>query len=106
MYLKSTYKHQLEFQPHLKIAIIYSLEELFAYAVEIKEMMQSKYLSEGGEISKFGNMDDARNAALKAGAQVLYLALPKTSEETDISTCHADHQERYDYEEIPLHAAK
>jgi hypothetical protein len=103
---KSTYRHLINVDPTIKTAIIYSIDELFAYTVEIKEGDHSYYLTDKGEARQFGNMENARQAAVKENAQEAYLALSKTYEEPDLQTCHANHQERYDYNKIPLHLKK
>ncbi len=99
---KSTYQNFIELNPDIKTAIIYSVDHLFAYTVEIKEGNSSYYIADKKGPLMFGNMEDARQAAIKENVKVAYLALSKTYEEPDISTCHADHQDRYDYSPIIL----
>jgi len=101
-YIKSTYSSQISLDPTRKTAIIYSLDELNAYSIEINVGGKSYYLRDHNKLITYGNMKEAREAAIREKAQVAYLALTKTSEETDISTCHANHQDRYDYMLIPL----
>lgn len=92
----------IKINPNIKTAIIYSIDHIFAYTVEIKEGDSSYYIARKGEVLQFGNMEDARQAAIKENAQEAYLALSKTSEETDLTTCHSNHQDRYDYSPIYL----
>ena len=99
---KSTYKNFIDINPNIKTAIIYSIDHLFSYTVEIKEGKNSYYVASKDGPLKFDNMENARQAALKENVQLAYLALSKTHEETDLSTCHADHQDRYDYSPITL----
>jgi hypothetical protein len=99
---KSKYMVELDTTPNVKPAIIYSIDELFAYVVEIKYKNKNYFLKKNDRPLQFGNLKDARDAAIKEKAEIAYLALSKTSEETDLSTCHADHQDRYDYSIIEL----
>ena len=103
---KSTYQHLIKINPNIKTAIIYSVDHLFSYTIEIKEGDKSYYIKNKDEIRTFGNMEDARQAAIKENVQEAYLALSKTYEETDLSTCHANHQDRYDYSPVTLHLKK
>lgn len=96
-------KSPREFQtdPNIKAAIIYSLDHLFAYIVEIRKGNHSEYLKEADEIIKYGNLEDARRAAIHEKVKVAYLALSNTYEEVDATTCHANHL-HFDYSEINL----
>ncbi|HVY53310.1 MAG TPA: hypothetical protein VHA13_02205 [Gammaproteobacteria bacterium] len=90
-----------------KIAIIYSLDYLFVYIIEIKDGKNSYYIcSSNNEPIQFGNLADARKAALKEKAEQAYLALSKTDEENDLSTCHANHQNHFDYTPLTLCPSK
>ena len=91
----------LQLDPNIKTAIIYSLDHLFAYIIQIWESNKSYYLTKGDEIIKYGNLEDARLAAIKENVKKAYLALSNTYEETDETTCHAKNQ-RFDYSEINL----
>jgi len=102
MNIKSTYCKKIEISPNIKTAIIYSLDDLFAYVVAIKEGKKEYYISEKNSVLKFGNMAEAKQAALKEKVSAAYLALSKTYEEPDLSTCHANHQDSYDYVLITL----
>lgn len=106
MQKKSTYQNQVKINPYVRTAIIYSMDDLFAYTVEIKDGKHSYYLSKKGEPLKFGNMAYARQAAINENAQEAYLALSKTYEEVDLSTCHSTLQDRYDYSPMVLHFKK
>ncbi len=92
----------IDINPNIKTAIIYAIDHIFSYIVEIKEGNTSYYIENKGEVLQFGNMEDARQAAIKEKVQEAYLALSKTSEETDLTTCHANHQDHYDYSPIQL----
>ena len=86
-----------------KIAIIYSVDELFCYIVEIRKNNES-YLV-GSEINpeKFGNLEEARRACIKHKAEKGFLALSKTYEEVDASSDNAPFlSDRYDYIPVSL----
>jgi hypothetical protein len=89
--------------PDLKTAIIYSIDNLYAYTVEIRTGSKSYFVSNKGEPSLFGNMEEARAAALHENVEEAFLALSKTFEEADLtSSSHGQIQDRYDYSRIPL----
>ncbi|TAK74406.1 MAG: hypothetical protein EPO11_06960 [Gammaproteobacteria bacterium] len=92
----------LNINPQVKTAIIYSLDDLCGYSVEIKYQGKSHYLTKNDHLIIFGNMKDAREAVINEKAQVAYLALSKTMEEPDLSTCHTRPQDQYDYSLIKL----
>ncbi|MGQ3888587.1 hypothetical protein ACQUW5_06085 [Legionella sp. CNM-1927-20] len=92
----------VKINPNVKTAIIYSLDDLFAYTVEIKEADRSYYIADGQDPISFGNMKDAREAAIKEGAIEAYLALSKTYDKTGINNLDQTHQERFDYSPIKL----
>lgn len=91
----------LSLNKHMKAAIIYSVDHLFSYIIQIRDGNKSYFLSENNEIIKFGNMDDARRALLRHNVKVAFLALSKTSEETDLTTCHTKHG-NFDYSPVKL----
>lgn len=91
------------FNPRLKTAVIYAIEQLFAYTIEIKEGNASYYISNKEGPVIFKNVEDARQAALKEGAKEAYLALSKTSQESDLSSFSSKKlEDRFDYSPIPL----
>ncbi|MCD6048510.1 MAG: hypothetical protein K0S08_2157 [Gammaproteobacteria bacterium] len=91
----------MKINQYTRTAIIYSLDDVFAYIVEIKEGDKSYYICmKNNEPVQFGNMADARQAALDKNAKEAYLALSKTYEENDLTTAHGIRQPHYDY--IPL----
>ena len=92
----------LEINPNVKTAIIYSLEDLFAYTVEIREADKRYYVANNEGPISFGNMKDARDAAIKEGAVAGYLALSKTYDKTGINNPNQNPQERFDYSPINL----
>lgn len=102
MSTKSIYHKQMSIDPQIKTAVIYSVDHLYVYLVEIKEANTSYYLTREGEPLRFNNLDEARQAAIQERVKQAYLALSKTYEEVDLSTCHADHQDRYDYMKVSL----
>ena len=95
---------RIAINPNIKTAIIYSIDEIFIYLVEIRMGDKHHFISVNGvEPAEFGNLEGARQAALKEKVQKAYLALSKTYEENDLTTCHANHDDRYDYSPIPLY---
>lgn len=87
--------------PAVKTAIFYSVDHLFNYVIEIREGHHSYFISHKNHITQFGNLDSARKAALKEGVRAAFMALSKTYEEPDLSTCHHQ-QEHFDYQPLSL----
>ena len=94
--------------PHIKTAIIYSVDDLFVYIIKIIAGEQSYYISsKEGKPIQFGNLEEAREAALKEKAEEAYLALSKTYEETDIKGRPLmKHEDRFDYSQMILHSTE
>lgn len=88
--------------PNVKRAIIYAIDDLFGYTVEIKDKNKSYYLTNGSEPILFNNMGDARQAAIKENVVEAYLALSKTYEETSLNDTPKKKEERFDYSVIGL----
>ena len=104
MNTNSTSSNKIKINPNVKTAIIYSIENLYAYIIEIKEGNKHYYISSKGEPLKFGNMEEARGAILKENVKEAYLALSKTSVESDLSSAKINnYADSYDYSPIPLH---
>lgn len=91
----------ISINPHIKTAIIYSLDDLYAYHIEITGNGKRYYLTNRGKPICYGNMKDVLEAVIKENVQEAYLALSKTYEEVDATTCHANH-DHYDYIRITL----
>lgn len=87
-----------------KTAIIYSVDDLFVYIVKITAGDKCHYISSRkNEPIQFGNLEEARLAALKEKVEKIYLALSKTYEEIDIKSCPMNkNDDRYDYLPITL----
>ncbi len=91
----------VEIDPQKKTAIIYSVDDLFVFIVEIKENGNSYFLKKNGEPVTFANMKDAREAAVNENAVVAYLALSKTYDETGLNSGEIS-KKRYTYSPVPL----
>lgn len=84
-----------------KIAIIYSLDDLFAYVVKIYHRGDSYYVGSNNEPEKFGNIDGAKKACQKHRVEEAYLALSNSYQELDATTDNpSDPMPRYDYKRI------
>jgi hypothetical protein len=76
----------LEIDPQRKTAIIYSVQDLFEFLVEIKENGSSYFIQENDEPVRFRNIEDARRAAINEKAIVAYLAVSKIYDETGLNS--------------------
>lgn len=85
-----------------RLAIIYSLDDLFVYTVEIKEGDTRYYLMQGDDPILFANIQDAKRAALKENIQQAYLALSKTYDEIGMATVAEGRHDKYEYSPIAL----
>ncbi|MBA2648731.1 MAG: hypothetical protein H0U75_03870 [Legionella sp.] len=88
--------------PQLKTAIVYSLDDLFAYTIEIKEGNQSYYIADGQGPTLFGNMGEVRKVLIKEGVAEAFLALSKTYDEIGLGNLNPNMQERYEYSPLNL----
>lgn len=89
-------------KPNIRTAIVYSVDDLFSYTVEIRQGDHSYFISKENQPIRFGNMEDARQAAIRENAAEAYLTLSKTYEEADPKTCAVSPNDRYDYSPVPL----
>lgn len=86
-----------------RIAVIYSVDDLFAYVVLLCYQGKSYYISDADKPEKFGNMDEVRAVCRKHKADEAYLALSNSYQEVDITTDHPlDPIAQFDYHKIPL----
>lgn len=98
---KKLLKDELKINTDIRTAIVYAVDELFYYIVEIHHQKKSCYIGNDNMPDKFGNMEDVVKACHKHKVKQAYIALSKTYQETDLTT---DQQElsRYDYMPIKL----
>lgn len=86
-----------------RIAIIYSVDDLFEFIVEIHCQGNSYFIGKAKQPDKFGNLEDATTASRDHKVEEAYLALSKTYQETDSTTDYPNRSSsRYDYQKVPL----
>jgi hypothetical protein len=80
-----------------RTAIIYSIEDLGHYIIQIWNHNKKYYIGDDAPI-QYANLADARKAAKAHQAEVAYLALSKTYEEVDSTTENLQDQiKHHDY---------
>lgn len=91
---------------NVRTAIFYSISDIGEYLVEIRHHNQQYFISHGTDPDRFGNLGEAKRAALKQHAEQAYLALDKTYEEVEVSTSTtakpADQSRHFDYVPVTL----
>lgn len=88
---------------NVRTAIIYSIDDLLFYIVEIRYHHQNYFIGNKDSPKKFGNLKDARMACLDHQAEEGFLALSKTYDEVDSSCDNKNvNGERFDYINIKL----
>lgn len=86
-----------------RIAIIYSLDDLFAYFVKICHQENSYYIGKEDNPDTFGNIEQAKKACRAYKVEEAYLALSNTYREVDATSDTPTHPiPRYDYKKILL----
>lgn len=95
-------REKYKINPQVKTAIIYSLDDLFAYSVEIVEGESRYFVTNNGEPASFGNMQQAREAAINEKAVEAYQALSRTYEGPGKDNPNENRTKQYDYMPIPL----
>lgn len=90
----------MNIDPNVKTAVIYSIDELHMYVVNI--YLKNKTKNNCNQLStKFGNLEEVREACKSNGVKKAYLALSKTYEEVDrLSQDH--YKMSYDYLDFEL----
>jgi len=79
-------------------AIIYSIDDLGSYIVEIHYHGNKFYVGSKNNPRQFLNLADAKEAALKNRATVTFLALSKTYEQMDMHASYIkESAQRFDY---------
>lgn len=86
-----------------RIAIIYSLDNLFAYSIYIYHREKSYYIGKKSRPDTFRNMQEAIKACHNHKADIAYLALSNTYQEVDATTDSLHTRSpRYDYQKVTL----
>ncbi len=84
-----------------RTAIIYSINDIGEYIIEIRHQQENYFVTRGKEPEKFGNLADAKTAAHKQAVEITFLALHKTYQEVEADkTGRADEASQFDY--LPL----
>lgn len=95
--------HELKCDKNKKVAIIYSLDDLFAYIIKICHQENSYYIGNDSQPVKFGNMEEAKRVCRQHNVEEAYLALSNAYQELDSTTDKPhDPMPRYDYQKIIL----
>jgi hypothetical protein len=94
---------EIHIDPNKRTAVIYSVDDLVAYIVEINYQHKSYFIEENKRAVLFGNLAEAKEAALKHHAEEAFLALSKTYQEVDMSNDNPRYcSGRYDYIRVGL----
>ena len=94
---------ELPYDKSKRIAIIYSIDDLFAYIIKICDQENSYYIGNNDHPEKFGNIDEAKKACRKHNVVEAYLALSNSYQELDSTTDKPyDPMARYDYQKVIL----
>jgi len=92
---------ELKLKPNKRVAIIYSLDDLFAYIVKICHHKTSYYVGNNNQPEKFGNIGEAKKACRTHKAEEAYLALSNSYQELDSTTDDPNNpMPRYDYQKV------
>lgn len=98
---KMLLKDELKIDTDTRTAIVYTVDELFYYIIEIHYQDKSYFIGEDNNPDKFGNMEDVVKACHKNKVEKAYIALSKTYQETDLVTDQLG-LSRFDYMPIKL----
>jgi hypothetical protein len=83
-------------------AIFYSVSEISSVLVEIHSEGKQFFISLDKKPTAFANLQIAKQAAIKHGAKIGFLALDKTYEEVDFLNDYDRHALIHEYDFVPI----